>query len=120
MAVENGGAATVSRRSKMAAHNRAALRVCRREGRSPDRRHTTRRRRDRPGGRIVQPGDEGRRGQPLQAAMWPPVVVVHPPLVENDTGLRQAQEQLAVEQLVAKDSPVNGTSATVFRLTDCP
>jgi hypothetical protein len=52
--------------------------------------------------------------------MWPPVVVVHPPLVENDPGLRQAQEQLAVEQLVAKDSPVNGTSATVFRLTDCP
>ena len=28
--------------------------VCRREGRSPDRRHTTRRQRERPGGRIVQ------------------------------------------------------------------
>ena len=34
--------------------------------------------------------------------MRPPVVVVHPPLVENDPSLRQAQEQLPVEQLVAK------------------
>ncbi len=34
--------------------------------------------------------------------MWPPVVVVHPPLVENDPSFRQAQEQLTVEQLVPK------------------
>jgi len=34
--------------------------------------------------------------------MRPPVVVVHPPLVENDPSLRQAQEQLTVEQLVPK------------------
>lgn len=61
-----------------------------------------RRRRDRPGGRIFQPGNEGRRSQPLQATVWPPVVVVHPPLVENNPSLRQAQEQLAVEQLVPK------------------
>jgi glucose-6-phosphate-specific signal transduction histidine kinase len=39
--------------------------------------------------------------------MRPPVVVVHPPLVENDPGLRQAQEQLTVEQLVAKHSRAN-------------
>jgi hypothetical protein len=64
--------------------------------------HTTRRRRDHPGGRMVQPGDEGRRGQPLQPAMRPPVVVVHPPLVENDPSFWQAQEQLPVEQLVSK------------------
>jgi hypothetical protein len=75
--------------------------------------HTTRRRRDRPGGRIVQPGDERRRGQPLQAAMRPPVVVVHPPLVENDPGLRQAQEQLTVEQLVPR-SAVEALHVTVL------
>ena len=74
--------------------------VCRREGRSPDRRHTTRRRRDRPGGRIVQPGNEGRRGQPPESAMRPSLVVVHPPLVENDPSLWQAQEQFPVEQLL--------------------
>ena len=34
--------------------------------------------------------------------MRPPVVVVHPPLVENDPSLWQAQEQLPVEQLVSK------------------
>ena len=43
--------------------------VCRREGRSPDRSRTTRRRRDRPGGRSIEPGNERRRGHPLQAAM---------------------------------------------------
>jgi hypothetical protein len=68
----------------------------------PSLRHTTRRHRDRPGGRIVQPGDEGRRGQPFEAAIWPSVVVVHPPLVENDPGFRQAQEHLTVEQLVSQ------------------
>ena len=84
--------------------------VCRREGRSPDRIRTTRRRRDRPGGRIVEPGNERRRGHPLQAAMWPSVVVVHAPLVENDSGLRQAHEQPSVEQFVSKsrdDVPVD-------------
>jgi hypothetical protein len=66
-------------------------------------RHTTRRRRRaHPGGRIVLPGNERRRGHPLQAAMRPPVVVVHSPLVENDPSLRQAQEQLTIEQLVPK------------------
>jgi hypothetical protein len=34
--------------------------------------------------------------------MRPPVVVVHPPLVENDPSLWQAQEQLTVEQLIPK------------------
>jgi len=34
--------------------------------------------------------------------MRPPVVVVHSPLVENDPSLRQAQEQLTIEQLVPK------------------
>ena len=34
--------------------------------------------------------------------MRPPVVVVHPPLVENDPSFRQAQAQLSVEQLFAK------------------
>ena len=87
--------------------------VCRREGRSPDRRHTTRRRRDHTGGRIVQPGNESRRGQPLEAAMRPSLVVVHPPLVENDPGLRQAQEQFPVEQLVA-ESAVEALHVAVF------
>jgi hypothetical protein len=62
----------------------------------------------------VQLGDEGRRGQPLQAAMRPPVVVVHPPLVENDPSLRQAQEQLAVKQLVAEPA-VEALHAPMFR-----
>lgn len=34
--------------------------------------------------------------------MRPPVVVVHPPLVESHAGFGQAQEQFPVEQLVAK------------------
>ena len=34
--------------------------------------------------------------------MWPPVVVVHPPLVENAPSVRQAQEQLPVEQFISK------------------
>jgi hypothetical protein len=34
--------------------------------------------------------------------MRPPVVVVHPPLVENDPSFRQAQEQLPVKQLISK------------------
>jgi len=76
-------------------------------------RHTTRRRRDRPGGLIIQPGNERRRGQPLEATVWPPVVVVHPPLVENDSGLRQAQEQLSVEQLVPKPA-VEALHVAVF------
>jgi len=41
--------------------------VCRRE-RGPVRRHTTRCRRERPGGCIVQPGNEFSRGRPLVAA----------------------------------------------------
>jgi hypothetical protein len=57
-------------------------------GRSPDRRHTTRR----------------RRVQPLQAAVRPTVVIVDSPLVENAPRLRQAQEQFSVEQLVAESS----------------
>jgi len=61
-----------------------------------------RRRRDHPGGRIVQPGNECHRGQPLQAAMRPATVVVDPPLVGNKPSLTQAQEQLLVEQLVAE------------------
>ena len=47
-------------------------------------------------GRIVQPGNECRRGQPFQAAMRPTVVVLHAPLVENDPSLRQAREPLTV------------------------
>ena len=60
--------------------------VCRREGRSPDRSRITRRRRDRPWSRIGEPGNERRRGHPLQAAMWPEAAVVHAPLVGNDPG----------------------------------
>jgi hypothetical protein len=58
--------------------------VCRKERRSPHPGNTTRRRRKRPGGRILQPDNEGRQSQPLPAAMRSPEVVVHPPLVEND------------------------------------
>ena len=34
--------------------------------------------------------------------MWPPVVIVDPPLVENDPSLGQVQEQLPFEQFVSK------------------
>lgn len=36
--------------------------------------------------------------------MQPPVVVVHPPLVENDPSLGQARKQLTVEHLVAESA----------------
>ena len=45
--------------------------------------------------------------------MWPPVVVVRPPLVENDPSLWQAQEKLPVDQLVSKPA-VEALHVTVF------
>ncbi len=49
---------------------------------------------------FLTPGRKHRRGHPIQSAVWPVMIVIQPPAVQHISGLRQAQEQLAVEALV--------------------
>ena len=47
-------------------------------------------------------GREGGRGLVAKSAMSPPVVVVKTPTVNHPASVRQAEEQLPVEQLVTE------------------